>query len=138
MPFGIDIRVPTNTQTTLRDLIAEEFSSMAAFAKAAGISQSLVWRDAQGRQISDPRFEKYLRVLSDDGRTRLAKARIRDLLGKNFESLLDVPASPGRKAESSLSLLSSRSREALEKLAREMASDNDLDDWVRKFVQRVC
>lgn len=128
-----------HTQSLLNALIAEEFPSMLQFAKSAGVTQSLVWRDCQGRQLSDKRFLAYLRVLSPDGRKRLIRARLRDILTDEFMPLVGSGKldSPGKKS-SNLSLLSPDSQAAIEKLAGEMAQDRELHDWVMQFVRKVC
>lgn len=131
--------MPTHTQALLSALIAEEFPSMSAFAKRCDVNQSLVWRDCQGRQLSDKRFQAYLRVLSPEGRKRLIRARMRDVLTEEFESLVDVRSSPRLKDKhSNLLLLSPDSQTALDKLAGEMVQDSELHDWIMQFVRKVC
>lgn len=126
-----------HSQTLLKTLIKEEFPSLSAFAKQCGVSQSLVWRDCQDRQISDKRFVAYLKVLSEEGRKSLARARLRDIFSGEFESLVEVRTST-KDITSNLSLLSPESQAALDKLAGEMAQDSELHDWVMQFVRKIC
>jgi hypothetical protein len=131
--------VPLHAQTVLKQLIEEEFPSMSAFAKQCGVSQSLVWRDCQGRQISDRRFTAYIGVFSPEGRERLLRARLRDILPEELERMVEVDSAPRLKDDlSNLSLLSQESRAALNTLAGEMASDDELHRWVMTFVKKIC
>lgn len=131
--------VPLHSQSLLKTLIKEEFPSLSAFAKQCGISQSLVWRDCQDRQISDKRFVAYLKVLSVEGRKRLARARLRDIFSGEFESLVEVRTSTKAKGKSSnLALLSPDTQAGIDKLAGEMAQDSELHDWVMQFVRKIC
>lgn len=95
-----------------------------------------MWRDCQDRQISDKRFVAYLKVLSEEGRKRLARARLRDIFSGEFESLVEVRTSTKEKGRSSnLALLSPESQAAIDKPAGEMAHDSKLHDWVMQFVK---
>lgn len=130
--------MPLHAQAALKTLIKDEFPSLSAFARQCGISQSLVWRDCEDRVMSDTRFGKYLRNLSPEGRERLIRARVRDILPAEFESLVEVEASPLPKKRSNFVLLSEETRDALELLAGEMARDPELEDWVKGFIRKVC
>lgn len=114
---------------------------MSAFAKSCGISQSVVWRDCHGRKVSNQRFSTYLSAFSRAGQERLLRARFHDIIPEDLRGWLRIEP-PGAVGESpstdDLALLPSPTRDALNRLAREMARDPELEDWVVKFIRKVC
>ncbi|HRJ70681.1 MAG TPA: hypothetical protein PLS03_00570 [Terrimicrobiaceae bacterium] len=126
-------------QTVLKAIIDEEFPNMSVFAKTCGVTQSLVWRDCEGRQISDKRFLAYMKAISPTARERLVRARVSELLPAGQESLVKVRSSGRLKEDSAnFALLSPVSQTALNKLAGAMANDQELHDWVMQFIRKVC
>ncbi len=112
---------------------------MSVFAKTCGVTQSLVWRDCEGRQISDKRFLAYMKAISPTARERLVRARVSELLPAGQESLVKVRSSGRLKEDSAnFALLSPVSQTALNKLAGAMANDQELHDWVMQFIRKVC
>lgn len=142
-PASIFCGVASHAQSVLKQLIRDGFPTMAAFAEQCGVSQSLVWRDCHGRKISDQRFVFYLRALNADDQERLLRARLMDLLPRDFNSWVQVgpPArieeTPG-DSSSGLALLSPKTRTALNRLAQEMAHDPALHDWILQLIHRIC
>lgn len=133
--------MPPRAQSVLKSLIQDEFSNMTAFAKQAGVDQSLVWHDCNGRRISDERFGAYLRVLSPLGKERLLRARLRDSIPEEFQRWVRIvpPADRRESPEpSNFFLLSQEAQASLNRLAGEMVRDAELRQWMQRFIEKAC
>jgi len=131
----------SHVQVALKALIEEEFASMSSFASAASVGQPQVWRDCNGRKVSDERFSAYLSAVSETAKERLIRARLRDLLPAELDAWIRIVPPSERAAETpeaDLQQLDRAPREALKKLARAISADPELGDWIVRLVRRIC
>lgn len=123
---------------TLKNLIFKEFKNMTSFAKKAGLSQSAVWRDCNGREIADGRFAAYVSALSPHGARELLLSRVRDMVPPELERSVEVRLGRREDADPRDAHLPPETDRALRDLAEAMAEDAELRDWAVKLIRKIC